>query len=238
MRAVDKAVVIAHLQDRLAAIEQRLTAACERAGRDRNEVTLVAVTKAVAADIAALLPEMGIMHLGENRPQELGRKAALLPSSVHWHLIGHLQRNKIEQTLPLVQLIHSVDSFRLLQALEQAADKQARTVDVLLEVNTSGETSKQGFAASEVAELLPALSVLQHVRVLGLMTMAPLQEPETCRPVFAALRRLRDDLRGRLTPPHAPVHLSMGMSNDFEVAVEEGATFVRLGSVLFEGLST
>jgi len=225
------------LQKNLAVVEERLVAACRRAGRSRAEVTLVAVTKMVSADVAGCLAALGVHHLGENRPQELMRKAALLSPAIKWHLIGHLQRNKIERTLPLVCLIHSVDSMRLLQALDQEAGKQSKMLDVLLEVNASGEGSKQGFRPDEVPPLTPALRALRHVRVKGLMTMAALQEPEACRPAFALLRDTRDRLRSELAPAHIVEHLSMGMSNDFEVAVEEGATFVRLGSVLLQGLS-
>ena len=226
------------LTERLRAVEARLQAACVRARRAREEVTLVAVTKTVSAERAGRLHELGVLQLGENRPQELWRKAAVLPGSVTWHLIGHLQRNKIERTLPLVQLIHSVDSVRLLQALEQEAGKKDQTVSVLLEVNASRESSKQGFAPAEVPGLAAQLMDLRRVRICGLMTMAPYAEdPEKCRPTFAALRQLRDEVQKQLGPQQRCSELSMGMSNDFEVAVEEGATLVRLGSVLFEGLS-
>ncbi len=148
-------------------------------------MTLVAVTKTVSIAVAGLLPALGLLDLGENRPQELWRKAEILPRSVRWHLIGHLQRNKIERTLPLVRLIHSVDSLRLLEALEQFG----QPVDVLLEVNASGEESKHGFRPDEVAALADRLSGLSRVRVRGLMTMAALEEePERCRPTFALLR--------------------------------------------------
>ncbi len=235
---MEKETTIALLKGRLAEVETRLAAACRRAGRTRAEVTLVAVTKTVSTEVAALLPEMGLFDLGENRPQELWRKAAALPKTVRWHLIGHLQRNKISTTLPLVHLIHSVDSVRLLQALEQEAAKQERNIDVLLEVNASGEESKHGFASKELPDLAPILKGLKQVRVGGLMTMAALQEAEKCRPTFASLRNLaatiplaRRDQKKQIVP-----QLSMGMSNDFEIAVEEGATLVRLGTVLFEGL--
>lgn len=224
------------LRQSLADVEGRIAAACARAGRPRSDVTLVAVTKTVSAEVAACLPGLGVDDLGENRPQELWRKAGLLPATVRWHLIGHLQRNKIDKTLPLVQLIHSVDSVRLLQALDAEAARQGRVVPVLLEVNASGEASKHGFAPAEVPTLAPTVRALRNVQVRGLMTMAALQEPEACRPTFAALRGLRDRLRAELSDPHTLEHLSMGMSNDFEVAIEEGATLVRLGSVLFEGL--
>lgn len=224
------------LHDRLQAVEQRLRPACQRAGRRRDEVTLVAVTKTVSAEVAALLPELGVLHLGENRPQELWRKAAHIPD-VQWHLIGHLQRNKVERTLPLVSLIHSVDSVRLLETLEAEAARHGLAVPVLLEVNASGEASKHGFTPEEVPALVSRLTALEHVRIRGLMTMAALvDDPEACRPTFATVRRLRDQLRAALGAPHRPDELSMGMTNDFEVAIEEGATLVRIGSALFEGL--
>ncbi len=234
---VTKEDIQSELQHRLSAVEERLAAACRRAGRARAEVTLVAVTKTVSAEVADILLELGLVDLGENRPQELWHKAAALPATVRWHLIGHLQRNKVERTLPLVRLIHSVDSWRLLQALEQEAAQQQRTVPVLLEVNASGEASKHGFAPAELPGLVSALEGLRQVHVQGLMTMAALEEgPEECRPTFAALRELRDRLGSQLAPPHLLQQLSMGMSNDFEVAVEEGSTLVRLGTVLVGGL--
>ncbi len=225
------------LRRNLAKVEERLQAACRRAGRDRKEITLVAVTKSVSAEIAALLPALGIVDLGESRPQELWRKAEALPKNLCWHLVGHLQRNKVERTLPLVQWIDSVDSVRLLRTLDIESAKRSKSLDVLLEVNASGEQQKHGFRPEEIAPLTPLLRDLTNIRIRGLMTMAALQDPEQCRPAFKLLRELRDRLRQELGPPHAVEHLSMGMSNDFEVAVEEGATFVRLGSVLFEGIA-
>ena len=225
------------LRERLHAVEQRIAAACDRAHRSRDDVTLVAVTKTVDADVANLIVELGVRHLGENRPQELWRKAELLPSETRWHLIGHFQRNKIERTLPLVHLTHSVDSVRLLEALEKEAARQQRTAPILLECNVSGEASKQGFRPDDALALLQVLLKCAHVHAMGLMTMAPLLDAEECRPTFRRLRELRDRLRSELGAPHEMHHLSMGMSNDFEIAIEEGATFIRLGSVLFEGLS-
>jgi pyridoxal phosphate enzyme (YggS family) len=225
------------LQERIAAVEERLQAACRRSGRLREQVLLVAITKTITPSVTALLPELGIVDLGENRPQELWHKAALLPSTVHWHLVGHLQRNKIERTLPLVHLMHSVDSLRLLEALEKEATKRGSPISVLLEVNASRESSKHGFLPDEVPSLVPAIAALQQVRVKGLMTMAALEEePERCRPTFATVRLLRDRLAGEIGSPHTFEHLSMGMSNDFEIAIEEGATLVRIGTALFEGL--
>jgi pyridoxal phosphate enzyme (YggS family) len=217
-------------------VEERLRAACRRAGRAREEVTLVAVTKTVEPAVAAAVAALGVRDLGESRPQELWRKAAALPD-VRWHLIGHLQRNKVERTLPMVVCIHSVDSLRLLEAIDGEAAARGLPVEVLLECNASGEASKHGLAPEEVPAMLPQLAKFRYAQVTGLMTMAAYEEnPERCRPTFAVLRRLRDRLRGEVGPPHRLEQLSMGMSNDFEVAVEEGATLVRLGSVLFEGL--
>jgi pyridoxal phosphate enzyme (YggS family) len=224
------------LVQRVNEVEDRIRVACARAHRPRSDVTLVAVTKSVPVEVAALLPELGVLDLGENRPQEFWRRAAILPN-VRWHFIGHLQRNKIERTLPLAILLHSVDSLRLLTALENEAAKQALTVEVLLEINASREANKQGFAPETLPELLPELAKLQQVRVRGLMTMAALvDDPDKCRPTFAVVRELRDRLRGDVAPPHDLAHLSMGMTNDLEVAIEEGATLVRVGSALFEGL--
>lgn len=188
-------------------------------------MTIVGVTKYVSNEAAATLLELGISDLGESRPQELWKKAAALPTTVRWHLIGHLQRNKIERTLPLVRLIHSVDSVRLLEAIDKEAIKQDRTIDVLIELNLSGESNKTGMPFDQ----LPGMQsmVLQKTRIAGFMTMAALQDAEGCRATFAQLRQLA--WPGAL--------LSMGMTNDFEVAIEEGATHIRLGSVLFDGIS-
>jgi pyridoxal phosphate enzyme (YggS family) len=233
------------VQERLLAVEERLTAACHRSGRTRHDVTLVAVTKSISAELAAMLPGWGLVELGENRPQELAHKIAhwqnvrkTRPSAAiaHWHMIGHLQRNKIELILPFIHLIHSVDSLRLLQALDKEAAQQGLYPSVLLQVNTSGEASKQGFEPAHVADLAPAILALQYVQVRGLMTMAAFQDPEACRPCFVNLRRLREELRKTLGPGYPLESLSMGMTNDFDIAVEEGATLVRLGTILFAGL--
>lgn len=219
------------LADNLKRVEERIAAACARAGRERSSVTLVAVTKTVPVEVAALLPGLGVLDLGESRPQELWKKATAIPTA-RWHLIGHLQRNKVERTLPLVHRIHSVDSLRLLEGL----DEQARPVEAYLEFNCSGEATKGGFAPAEADSLVGPLRKLRRVRVVGLMTMAAHEEdPQRCRPAFALLRDTSARLREQLGGQHPLDGLSMGMSNDFEVAIEEGATAIRLGSVLFEG---
>jgi pyridoxal phosphate enzyme (YggS family) len=241
MDSISQSQTKAILAKRLQTVEKRIEAACRRAGRSRSEVTLIAITKTVDAEIAALLPSLGVFDLGESRPQELWRKAAQLAKvapSVRWHQVGHLQRNKIETTLPLVHLIHSVDSVRLLNALDQEAAKQNRTAVVLLEVNVSQEASKHGFSPAEIPDLVKAIANLKYVQVTGLMTMAALEsESERSRRTFAELRQLLDNCRAYFPPPHDLTQLSMGMTNDFEVAIEEGATLIRLGTVLFEGLT-
>lgn len=225
------------LIDRLQVLEERIRTACEHAGRPRADVTLIAVTKSVGSEIAKLLPELGLIDLGENRPQALWTKAASLPTTVRWHLIGHLQRNKVAQTLPLVYLTHSVDSLRLLDAIESASERIGRTADVLLEINASHEASKGGFAPTDVPALAERVRDLKHVRVCGLMTMAALtDDPAKCRPTFTELRHLRDRLQRDIVPTHQLEHLSMGMSGDFEIAIAEGATIIRVGSALFEGI--
>ncbi len=223
---------------RVADVLGRVADACARAGRHPGDVGLIAVTKTVSVEWARAISDAGIHHLGESRPQELWRKAAAIDRAVWWHLIGHLQRNKVERTLPLVHMIHSVDSLRLLDTIEQEAARQRCVVDVLLQVNASREANKHGFAPEDVPALAPEINRLRNVRVRGLMTMAAYEEdPEKCRPAFALLRELRERLRGAVEPAHSLDHLSMGMSNDFEIAIEEGATLVRLGTVLFEGLA-
>lgn len=225
------------LENRLEEVEGRIAAACTRAGRPREAVTLVAVTKTVSLDTAREILTLGVTNLGENRPQELWKKQAALPEA-HWHMIGHLQRNKVEQTAPLVVRIHAVDSLRLLQALEENAQTRGVEQAILLEVNASQEESKQGFAPALVPELVPVLNRLQAVRVCGLMTMAAYTEdPESTRPTFVTLRALLDKLARECDRRRHPLNeLSMGMSNDYEVAIEEGATWIRLGTVLFEDL--
>jgi pyridoxal phosphate enzyme (YggS family) len=222
------------LTERLASVRERIAAAAKRAGRYLSGITLVAVTKTVTSEVAALAAEVGMLDLAENRPQELWKKAEDTPNA-RWHLIGHLQRNKIDRTAPLVTLIHSVDSERLLDGLDTFGRKRGTPVPVLLEVNCSREAAKGGFSVDALPAMSDKLVSLSGVTVLGLMTMAAYSDdPETARPAFAQLREVRDALRSR-TGLELP-HLSMGMSGDFEVAVEEGATLLRIGTMLFEGL--
>ncbi|MGH7129247.1 MAG: YggS family pyridoxal phosphate-dependent enzyme [Planctomycetaceae bacterium] len=211
----------------------RIAAACARSGRNSADVTLVAVTKYAGMDAARGLWDLGVQDLGESRPQQLLARAAELPAGVVWHLVGHLQRNKVRGVLPVAQWIHSVDSFRLLDRIELLSREMDLRPRVLLEVNVSGEAAKHGFAPHELTDEPAALLRYDHLEIVGLMTMAPLSDvPEDSRPVFRGLRELRD----RLAETGPLPELSMGMSNDFEIAIEEGATLVRVGSVLFEGV--
>jgi pyridoxal phosphate enzyme (YggS family) len=188
----------------------------------------------VSPRVAGVLPGLGVADLGESRPQELWKKQAAVPAA-RWHLVGHLQRNKIDKTIPLVALTHSVDSDRLLAALHAFGTKLGSPVPVLLEVNCSREEAKGGFRPEDLPTVGDRLATLTGARAEGLMTMAAFHDdPAASRPAFAELRALRDELRARTGLPLP--HLSMGMSNDFEVAVEEGATLVRVGTTIFAGL--
>lgn len=226
------------IADNLERVRERIQAACESAGRSTGEVQLVAVTKYVDAQITAELVAAGCTSLGESRPQQLWDKAAdPALSTAQWHMIGHLQRNKVQRTLPLVDLIHSVDSPRLLQAINAAATQLDRRARVLLEVNCSGESAKHGLTAEGLKELLPLLPNYPQVEVCGLMTMAAREGGiSVAGHNFADLRKLRDQLASDCPPGTTLDELSMGMSHDFEVAIREGATLVRVGSLLFEGL--
>jgi pyridoxal phosphate enzyme (YggS family) len=229
--------------DNLQRLRERIAAAAERAGRDSGSVKLVVVTKFVPEPLVRAVLSAGCRDLGESRPQDLwARAAAIDQPDVRWHLVGHLQRNKVRRTLPLADLIHSVDSLRLLEAIAEEARSLARPARLLLEVNISGEAAKHGLAPDEVEPLLARCGELASdaggaaIEVLGLMGMAPLAGgAAAARPAFARLRELRERLLGRLPPGVRLDELSMGMSGDFDEAIAEGSTIVRIGSALFEG---
>ena len=222
----------------LESVNARIAAAAERSGRTADDVTLVAVTKYVDAEVTELMIKAGAVVLGENRPQVLEEKTATLGEfPVQWHMIGHLQTNKVKKILRQTALIHSVDSKRLVDAIEKQAIAWDLKVDVLVEVNVSGETAKHGVAPSELEELLIHCQSLKSVRVKGLMAMAGLDSvDEETRAQFALLRRLRDEHRTFECQSVQLDELSMGMSGDFEMAIQEGATLVRVGSTLYEGV--
>lgn len=221
------------LANNLNLIHSRIHAACERCGRSPDEVTLVAVTK--YTDLAAIrgLYDLGVRDFGESRPQQLIARAEQLPPDIRWHLIGHLQRNKAALVLPVASLIHSVDSLRLAKQLQADAMKQDRHITCLLEVNVSGEASKDGWTPDDLRAAWSELHELSRITFRGLMTMAPLEsDPTAARPIFRQLRELRDELV-LLRPDTVLPELSMGMSGDFEMGIVEGATLVRVGSALF-----
>lgn len=226
------------IQENLAQVCSRLAEAARRSGRSPDQVRLVAVTKYVGPEEIRLLAEAGCRVLGESRPQALWAKAdALADLSICWHLVGHLQRNKIARTLPVVQMIQSVDSLRLIEALDAEARRLEKPIPALLEVNISGEATKTGLPPEEVEPILAQLPRFPYIQVQGLMTLAGLEGgPDRARRDFAALRDLRDRLRTVCPEGVRLEELSMGMSGDFEAAVEEGATIVRIGAALFEGV--
>jgi pyridoxal phosphate enzyme (YggS family) len=213
-------------------IRDRIVSACVRAGRHPDEVTLVAVAKTFGAGMVGEVRNAGVVDIGENYVQDLRRKREELNDErIRWHFVGHLQRNKVKELTSWIHLIHSIDSKRLAEEISHQAAKAGRTVDILVEVNTSGEQTKFGVAPEETPTLVRELKDLPYVHVAGLMTIGPfLPNPEDSRPAFRALRQLRDHLQDNgIEIPH----LSMGMSNDFEVAIEEGATLVRVGTAIF-----
>ena len=227
------------IESNLQAIRERIASACARSDRDVKEITLVAVTKYAQPEWVRDLVTLGELHLGESRPQQLMERAAEFPQTVNWHLIGHLQRNKARGILSATSLIHSVDSVRLLNTLNRLAAELKIQPRVLLEVNVSGETSKDGFQIDELTAAWNDILACDQIQIEGLMTMAPrVDDPEESRSVFRRLRELRDKLVERSTDTQHPIslsQLSMGMSGDFEIAIEEGSTLVRIGSKLFEG---
>ena len=232
----------ARIAENVAEVRGRIAEATARAGRSAGDVTLVAVTKYVSAEIVRPLVAAGCLDLGESRPQKLWEKAETLADlPIRWHMIGHFQRNKVHRTLPLLGMVHSVDSPRLLAAIDEDLEGIERTgpLPVLLEVNISGESAKHGVTPETIEPFLAEVAAYRNVAVRGLMCMAGLEGgPDEARRDFAALRQLRDRLRKSCPPGVALDELSMGMSGDYEIAIEEGATLVRVGSALFEGVES
>lgn len=223
---------VQELRSRVDQVRERIEAARTRAGR-ADAVTLVAVTKTHPAEVVRAAIQAGVADVGENRVQEMDEKVAEIGRrAVRWHLIGHLQRNKAAPAVARADLIHSLDSVRLAEALSAEAVKAGTTVSALVQVNTSGEESKFGLAADEALDAVARMAALPGLRLEGMMTMAPFTDDEAViRRTFAAARRLCEDAARQV--PGFGTQLSMGMSNDFEAAVEEGSTLVRVGSTLF-----
>jgi pyridoxal phosphate enzyme (YggS family) len=232
---VDAASIIA---DNVARVRERIAAAAERAGRSADDVRLVAITKYVGPDETRALVASGCRDLGESRPQELWRKAdALRDEPIRWHMVGHLQRNKARRTVPLITCLQSADSERLLSTVSDIARPSSAPLPVLLEVNVSGDDAKHGFEPHDLESCLERVVELPGIEIRGLMAMAARgSTAASARKNFATLRELRDRFRSQLPADISLNDLSMGMSGDFEVAVEEGATIVRIGSLLYEGL--
>ncbi|MDD3275806.1 MAG: YggS family pyridoxal phosphate-dependent enzyme [Kiritimatiellales bacterium] len=218
------------IKENLEIVEKRICAACEKAGRKRDEVTLVAVSKTKPAEVVIEAADAGQILFGENKVQEAQNKIPLCPGSLQWHLIGHLQSNKARMAASgIFRMIHSVDSEKLLRALDEYT---AVPLPVLIQVNVSGEGSKDGCPPDEAAALIEAANRCSKVEVHGLMTIPPFTpDPEKARVHFSNLRKLRDRLQQETGTPLP--ELSMGMSHDFEIAIEEGATFIRVGSDIF-----
>lgn len=221
------------IRDGVESVMERIERAAERSLRDAHDVKLVAVTKTVEPPAILEAIEAGVTCIGENRVQEAARKFGELPD-VERHLIGHLQTNKVKAALELFDMVQSVDSYRLARELSVRSESAGRRTDVLVEVNTSGEESKYGLEPGETVEAVGEMADLPGVRVLGLMTVgAFLPDPEDVRPCFRRLRELRDEIEEAVIPGVTMEHLSMGMTNDFDVAIEEGATIVRVGRAIF-----
>jgi pyridoxal phosphate enzyme (YggS family) len=220
------------LAENLDSIQQRIRAACERAGRDPSSVTLLGVTKGQPPEAVIEAAQLGLSVFGENKIQEAKAKIPLCPGKARWHFIGHLQTNKCRDAVGLFEMIESVDSLYLAAEISKRAEQASKTVPILLEVNLAGEASKFGYRSDKLEAELTQLNALPRLEIHGLMTVPPWSpNAENVRPMFRQLRELKERAEHMLGAPLP--HLSMGMSGDFEVAIEEGATIVRVGTALF-----
>ena len=222
------------LASNLQEVERKIMEACDKAGRAREEITLIAVSKTKPVPMLQEIYNLGVRDFGENKVQELTDKEPQLPTDLRWHMIGHLQRNKVKQVIDKAVLIHSVDSVRLAKAIEAEAAKKDIIVQILLEVNVAEEDSKFGLKLDEVIPAVEEIATMPHVRIKGLMTIAPFVEnPEENRTVFAQLQKLSVDIAEKNIDNVSVDILSMGMTNDYQVAIEEGATMIRVGTGIF-----
>lgn len=220
--------------ENLKEVEKNIMEACKKSGRDRNEVTLIAVSKTKPISMIEEAYETGMREFGENKPQELRDKYQELPKDIHWHMIGHLQRNKVKYVVGNASLIHSVESIRLAEAINQEAEKKDIVMPVLVEVNVAEEESKFGITVSDCETFIREIAKLEHISVQGLMTIAPFVEnAEDNRKYFAKLRELSVDIAAKNIDNVSMCNLSMGMTGDYQVAIEEGATMVRVGTGIF-----
>ncbi len=222
------------VQENIQSVRDRIASAAQRVGRDADSIDLVAISKTKPADLILEAIDAGIAHIGENRVQEAKTKHTQVNRPVKWHLVGHLQTNKVKQALQIFDLIHSVDSARLLAEIDRRSARLNLRTDVLVEVNTSSEESKYGLQPDEALGFMESAIEYTHVRIKGLMTVGKfVPDPEEARPSFALLRRLKESIDSQAYPNVEMKYLSMGMTNDFEVAIEEGANMVRIGSAIF-----
>lgn len=222
------------LKDNLAQVEENIKKACEKAGRDRSEVTLIAVSKTKPISMLQEIYDENIRHFGENKVQELCNKIEQMPKDIHWHMIGHLQRNKVKYIVGKVDLIHSVDTYRLAEEINIQAKKKNVIVPILVEVNIAEEESKFGISKEDAMLLVEEISHLENVRIKGLMTIAPyVENPEDNRQYFQKIKQLSVDITNKNIDNVAMEILSMGMTGDYMVAIEEGATMVRVGTGIF-----
>lgn len=222
------------IKENLQEVERRICEACKRSGRDRSEVQLIAVSKTKPVSMIEEAYAEGIRRFGENKPQELRDKYEEMEKDIKWHMIGHLQRNKVKYIIDKVDMIHSVDSLRLAETIEKEAAKKDLIIKILIEVNVAKEESKFGVMPEKVEELVSQVSQLPHIRICGLMTIAPFVEnPEENRIYFNRLRNIAVDIERKKSDNVIMSILSMGMTNDYEVAIEEGSTMVRVGTGLF-----
>ena len=223
-------MIVENLQN----IENRIQEACTRAGRKRDEVTLIAVSKTKPVEMLQEVYKEGIRAFGENKVQELCQKIEVLPENINWHMIGHLQTNKVKYIVGKTRLIHSVDSLKLAEEIQRLAEKRDVDVDILVEVNIANEESKFGISKEKVIDLVQAISRLTRVHIKGLMTIAPLvNNPEDNRLFFRGIKELSVDIELQNIDNVSMDVLSMGMTGDYEVAIEEGATMVRVGTGIF-----
>lgn len=222
------------VKENLQNVEENIQKACKKAGRDRSEVTLIAVSKTKPVSMIEEAYECGERNYGENKVQEIDAKYPVLPKDINWHLIGHLQRNKVKYIVDKVKLIHSVDSIRLAEQIETEAEKAGRDVDILIQVNVAEEDTKFGLSIGETESTIRDIAKFEHVHIKGLMTIAPFTEnSESNRKYFKKLKQLSVDIKGKNIDNVCMECLSMGMTGDYEVAIEEGATLVRVGTGIF-----
>ncbi|MGN0322699.1 MAG: YggS family pyridoxal phosphate-dependent enzyme [Oliverpabstia sp.] len=222
------------ITEQLKEVRQEIQNACRRINRNPEEVTLIAVSKTKPVSMIEEAIAAGQTVFGENKVQELCSKYEVLPQNLHWHLIGHLQRNKVKYIADKAELIHSVDSLRLAETINQEGEKHGRIVPILIEVNVAGEESKFGVSVEDTVSLITEISQLPYVRIQGLMTIAPyVENPEENRPIFRKLKQLSVDIKEKNINNVYMDILSMGMTNDYQVAIEEGATMVRVGTGIF-----